>query len=444
VNLHIKNGRIIDPANEIDAVADLYIADGRIAAVGRAPRDFRAAEVIDAKKFIVSPGWVDLSARLREPGQDQKATIAGETRAAAAGGVTTLCCPPDTRPVIDTPAVVELIHQRAAQSGRARVVCLGALTQELKGEVLAAMHSLKRAGCVGVSNAMAPMVNTEVLRRALEYARTCDLTVFLHAEDAWLAGQGCIHEGAFSTRLGLPGIPETAETVAVARDLLLIEHTGARAHFCRLSTARAAMLVAEAMRRGLPVTTDVSVQHLFHTDAETAGFNSAYHVRPPFRSPLDRDGLRKALRAGVISAVCSDHQPQDQDAQRQPFAATEPGISALETWLPLMLRLVRDKVLDLPAAVAACTIKPARILGSPAGTLTAGASADVCIFDPQEDWVVAEDTLLSTGKNTPLLGEHVQGRVRVTLLGGKVIHRAARSSPSRSWRRSARKRPSGE
>jgi len=436
VNLHIKNGRVIDPANKIDAVTDLYIADGRIAAVGRAPRGFRATEVIDAKKLVVTPGWVDLSARMREPGQDQKATIAGETRAAAAGGVTTLCCPPDTRPAIDTPAVVELIHQRAAQSGRARVVCLGALTQELKGEVLAAMHSLKRAGCMGVSNALVPLTNTEILRRALEYARTCDLAVFLHAEDAWLAGQGCIHEGAVSTRLGLPGIPEIAETVAVARDLLLIENTGARAHFCRLSTVRAATLIAEARRRKLPVTADVSVQHLFYTDAELAEFNSAYHVRPPFRSARDRDGLRKALRWGVIGAVCSDHQPQDQDAQRQPFAATEPGISALETWLPLMLRLVRDKVLDLSAAIAACTINPARILNLPAGTLTAGVEADVCVFDPQEAWLVGEDTLLSAGKNTPLWGQEMQGRVRMTLLGGQVVHRT--SSPIRSRPRAKR------
>lgn len=425
MNLHIKNGRVIDPANNIDAVTDVFIAGGRIAALGRAPRGFRAAEVIDARKLIVTPGWVDLSARLREPGQEQKATIAGETRAAAAGGVTTLCCPPDTRPVIDTPAVVELIHQRAARAAQARVVCLGALTQELKGEVLAAMHSLKRAGCVGVSNALAPVTNTEILRRALEYARTCDLTVFLHAEDVWLAGQGCMHEGAVSTRLGLPAIPETAETVAIARDLLLIEHTGARAHFCRLSTARAAALIAEARRRELPVTADVSVQHLFYTDAEIAEFNSAYHVRPPFRSVLDRDGLRQALRQGVISAVCSDHQPQDQDAQRQPFAATAPGISALETWLPLMLRLVQAGAMDLSAAITACTAGPARVLDLPVGTLTPGTGADVCIFDPQEIWRVEEDTLLSAGKNTPLLGEQMQGRVRMTLLEGRVIHRAA-------------------
>ncbi len=438
MNLHIKNGRVVDPANGVDAVTDVYISEGRIAAVGRAPRGFRAAEIIDASKLIVTPGWVDLCARLREPGQDQKATIASETMAAAAGGVTTLCCPPDTRPVIDTPAVVELIHQRAARAGRARVVCLGALTQELKGEVLAGMHSLKRAGCVGVSNARASIVNTEVLRRALEYARTCDLTVFLHAEDAWLAGQGCMHEGPISTRLGLPGIPEAAETVAVARELLLIEDTGARTHFCRLSSARAAAQIAEARQHGLPVTADVSVQHLFYTDDEIAGFNSAYHVRPPFRSGRDRDGLRKALRQGLISAVCSDHEPQDQDAQRQPFAATEPGISALETWLPLMLRLVRDNLLDLPAAIATCTVNPARILTVPAGTLTPGVAADVCVFDPQETWVVGEDTLQSAGKNTPLLGKQVQGRVRMTLLGGQLVHRATIPSkrPPRRIRRS--------
>jgi dihydroorotase len=422
--IRIRGGRIVDPANRFDAVADLYIDGGRIVAVGRRPRGFATEEVLDARGLIVCPGLVDLSARLREPGYTHKATIASELKAAVAGGVTTLCCPPDTLPIIDTTAVVELIHQRAATTGLARVVCLGALTRDLKGEMLAGMNGLKSVGCVGVSNALAPVVNSEVMRRALEYAHTCGLTVFIHAEDPWLAGSGHVHEGAVSTRLGLPGIPETAETVALSRDLLLVEQSGARAHFCRLSCARSARLVAEAAGRGLPVTADVAIHQLFLTDADLGRFDSFCHVRPPLRGRADRDGLRRALRKGVISAICSDHQPHDPDAKRTPFDATEPGISALETWLPLTLRLVDEGLLDLNAALATVTANPAAILGVDAGTLGVGASADVCIFDPDETWRLDEKSMVSAGRNTPFLDQTFRGRVRFTLHAGRVVYSA--------------------
>ena len=428
MRIRIQGGRVVDPANRIDAITDVFIEDGRVAAVGRAPRGYKPGRIIDAKGLIVIPGLVDLSARLGEPGFNHKATIASELRAAAASGVTTLCCPPDTSPVIDTPAVIELIHQRAAKVGLARVVCLGALTRGLKGELLAECYALKMAGCVGVSNAREPVANTEVMRRALEYAATCGQTVFIHPEDPWLAGPGHVNEGPVSSRLGLPGIPETAETVALARDLLLVEQTGARVHFCRLSTARSLAMVAEARRKGLSVTADVGITYLYLTDVDVGDFDSACHVRPPLRSRRDRDALRKALVKGVVAAICSDHQPQDQDAKLLPFDATEPGISALESWLPLTLRLVDEGVLPLSDAVAAVTCNPAAVLGVNAGTLTAGVDADVCIFDPEAVWSLHEETMLSAGTNTPFLGETLKGRVRYTLYRGQFVYQAPAAS----------------
>jgi len=338
MRLSILNGRVIDPVNGVDRVADLFVVKGRIAALGNAPEGFVADRSIDASGQLVCPGLVDLRARLREPGQETKATIASETRAAAAGGITTLVSPPDTDPVVDNPAVVDLIRHRAAQAGFARVLSLGALTQGLTGKTLAEMYALKTAGCIGVSNGDRAVSNTEVMRRAMEYAATQSLPVFLRAEDPWLAEGGCAHEGAVSVRLGLPGIPEAAETIAVARDLQLIEQTGVHAHFCGLSSVRAVKMIARARFDGLPVTVDVSAHQLFLTEMDIGYFDSQCHVRPPLRTQRDRDGLRQALADGTISAVCSDHQPHDVDAKLAPFPASEPGISGLETLLPLTLR----------------------------------------------------------------------------------------------------------
>jgi dihydroorotase len=422
MRIKLAGGRLIDPANGVDAITDVYIAAGKIQAIGSPPRGFEVQREIAATGQVICPGLVDLSARLREPGDEHKATVASETRAAASAGITTLCCPPDTNPVIDTPAVVELIHQRAEQSGMARVLCLGALTQGLAGERLAEMFALKRIGCAGVTNGLVPIANTEVLRRAMEYAATCGLTVFLQALDPWLRNHGCMHEGAVSSRLGLPAIPETAETIALARDLLLIEQTGVRAHFCRLSTARAVEMVAEAQGKGLPVSADVCAHQLHLTDMDVADFNSMCHVQPPLRSLRDKEGLRQGVARGVISAICSDHQPHDRDAKSSPFSATEPGISALETLLPLSLRLVDQGVLGLNQALSALTEQPARILGITAGHLGVGANADICIFDPEADWILTEPMLISAGKNTPFLNWDFKGRVTHTLIGGRIVH----------------------
>jgi len=422
MGLLIKGGHLIDPANGIDGRKDLYIdSDGFVAAVGKAPPGFKARKTIDAQGRIVCPGLVDLRARLREPGLEYKATIESEVRAAVAAGITTLCCPPDTQPVIDTPAMAQMIQSRAWRFGLAFIHPLGALTRGLEGKLLADMEALDEAGCVGVTNALAPVTDTLVLRRALEYAASLDLTVFLHAEDPWLRNSGCVHEGEIGARLGLPGIPEAAETVAVARDLALIEQTGCRAHFCNLSSNRAVAMIAEAKQQGLPVSADVTAHHLHLTEHDIGDFNTQCHVRPPLRTLNDRKGLRRALKSGVINAICSDHQPHEPDAKLAPFARSEPGISALETLLPLTLKLVDDKLLTLPEAVALLTHKPAEIIGVDSGRLGVGATADVCIFDPEASWVLTEDRLVSRGRNTPFLGWEFRGRVTHTLVGGKLV-----------------------
>lgn len=420
--IRISGGRVIDPANKIDASQDIYVADGEIAALGSAPDGFTADEEIDAGNQIVCPGLIDVCARLREPGQEYKATIASESRAAASSGITTLCCPPDTSPVIDTPAVTEFIRLRAEAAGKARIVTLAALTQGLNGEQLSEMAALKKAGCVGVSNAMRPLRNSLVQRRALEYAATYDLTVFLYPNDHWLANNGCAHEGRVATRLGLPGIPEAAETAAVALDLALVEQTGVRAHFCRLTTGRAAQMVARAQYDGAPITADVATPYLYLSEVDISDFDSQCHLLPPLRTVEDRQRLREALQTGTLSAICSDHQPHEADAKLGPFPSTEPGISGLDSLLPLGLQLVDEQAITLPDLIHRLTAGPANILGLPYGTLSVGANADICIFDPEMIWQLTTTSMQSRGHNTPFLGREFKGRVTHTLLDGNRVY----------------------
>ncbi len=421
MRMRISGARVVDPANGVDAITDVTIADGRVQSVGEAPDSFDAERALDASGLILIPGIVDLRARLREPGAEHKATIGSETRAAVRGGITTLCCPPDTDPIIDTPAVAELIHQRAAASRLARVEVLGALTRNLDGQNLAEMGALKEAGCLGVSNAMQPVPDTEVMRRAMEYAATFGLTVFVHAEDPWLAKGRLVHDGAVGTRLGLPGIPEIAETIGVARELLLVEQTGTRVHFCHLSTGPAVDMIRDARSHGLPVSADVAIHQLLLTEEDVGSFDSNCHVRPPLRGLDDRARLRAGVRAGVLGSICSDHQPHDLDAKLNPFPETEPGISALDSLLALVLGMVDDHELTLPQAVAALTSGPAAALGIDRGTLSVGAAADVCLFDPDEQWVLDEASMLSRGHDTPFKGRALKGRVRCTLVDGRVV-----------------------
>ena len=399
----------------------MFIADGKIVGIKKKPDGFQSDLLIDAKDKIVLPGLVDLCARLREPGQERKGTFQSELLAANNSGITSVCCPPDTRPVIETTAVVELIHQRARDTHRANVYPLGALTQGLQGKQLAEMNTLKRAGCIGVSNAFAPVTNTEVLRRAFEYAHSCDLTVFIFAEDYALRNNGVVHEGPLSTRLGLPAIPETAETIALSRALLLIEQTNVQAHFCRLSSARSVKMIKDAQEQGLPVTADVAICNLHLTEMDIADYNSNCHLQPPLRSERDRQGLIEGLNQGVITAVCSDHQPHDADAKAAPFSLTEPGASTIEHLLPLMLHLVNRKELKLETAIAALTCQAANILGIDKGTLGINKDADICILDTDKSINIEINNLLSDGKNSPFKGWELQGQVTHTLFNGKVV-----------------------
>jgi len=421
----IKQGRVIDPANAIDAICDVYIANGKIVSIGNAPEGFKARKTIDATGQIVMPGIVDLCARFREPGLEYKGTIASESAAAAASGITTVCIPPDTEPCIDTVAVAELIHQRATAAAKCNVVTQAALTHGLKGEHLSEMAILKKqANSIGVSNGLKPLKNILVMRRAMEYAASCGLTIFLHAEDPGLANNGCAHEGAVSTRLGLPAIPESAETAAVSRDLMLVEQTGVRAHFSHISSANALHMIAQAKQQGLPVTVDTSIHHLHLIDLDIGFFDSNCHVIPPLRSQRDKDGLRLGLQNNTIDVLCSDHQPHCADAKLAPFSATEPGISGLETLLPLSLRLVNEKIIDLKTMISKLTTEPAKVLGISAGTLSVGSTADICIFNPATCWTVDSDQFISTGHNSPFTDWELQGKVTHTLLGGYISYQS--------------------
>lgn len=421
-NLLIRGGRVIDPASRTDRVTDVQIADGRISGVGQTPGSFDPQRTIDAEGMIVCPGFTDLMARLREPGSEQKGTIESETRAAAAGGVTSLVCPPDTDPVIDTPAVARLVQERAAASGHSRVLPLGAMTVGLAGEQLSEMHALANAGCVGMSSLRKSMADHQTRLRCLEYAASFGITVFFQPLINSLARDGCAHEGAISTRLGLAGIPASAETIAVARDLELIEQTGVRAHFGQISCARSVQLISDAQQRGLPVTTDVAIHNLLLTDSSILGFNTLCHLMPPLRGELDRAALRTGLSDGTITAICSDHQPHENAAKHAPYAASVAGASGIEWLWPLGARLVENGCLTLPELVAALTCNPSEVIGK-RSALEAGAVADVCIIDPARSWTLAPEMIRSAGHNTPFLGQEMCGKVACTILAGREVYR---------------------
>ncbi len=431
MNISIVNGHVVDPANGVDAVTSLFISEDRIVHVGAtAPDGFVADQQLDAAGKLVIPGLIDLSARLGEPGFEYKADIDSESLAAVSAGITTLCCPPDTSPVIDAPAEIEFIEQRQEEVGLARIKVIAALTQGLKGSQLTEMAALKDAGCIGVSNVFAAFANGNVIRSALAYAASHDLTIFIHPEDLDLANGGCVHEGAVATRLGLPPMPEAAETAAIGYILPILKLTGARAHFCRLSTGEGMNMIRRARIDGLKVSADVCAHQLFLTEMDAADFNPLCHTRPPLRTQRDKEALRKGLTSNGIDAICSDHQPHELDAKLAPFAVTEPGISALETLLPLTLRLVEEGVLSRPQAVAQVTCNPARILGlDDLGHLGAGATADLCIIDPDTEWECQPATFHSRGKNSPFAGWPFRGTVTHTFVGGELVYEAIASAP---------------
>jgi dihydroorotase len=422
MKIHIKNGHLIDPKNKIDAKQDVFIAAGKIAGIGSAPDGFAANQTIDAAGLIVAPGFVDLSARLREPGSEYKATLNSELLAAAAGGVTSLACPPDTNPVLDEPGLVEMLKHRAKLLNLAHVYPLGALTRQLEGKLLTEMHALSAAGCVGFSQADATITDTQVMWRAFEYAATFGYTIFVRAEDYYLAKNGVAHDGEIASRLGLKGIPSAAEALSIASILRIAHETKTRIHLCRLSTAEGVDLVRQAKKQGVQVTADVSAQHCHLTDMDIGYFNAHANLKPPLRSMRDKTALCQGLKDGTIDAICSDHTPVDDDAKLLPFAEAEAGATGLELLLPLALKWAHDNKASVFDAVAKITSQSASILAIPGGHLSLNADADIAIFNPQTEWVITAKQLKSQGKNTPFLGNAVLGKVNYTLLYGQITY----------------------
>src|SRR4051812_44671250 len=420
----IKSGRIIDPASGRDAVGDVLIEGERIAALDAAAKEARADKVIDARGLIVARGLVDICARRREPGFEYKATLESEMEAAVAGGVTSLACPPDTDPPLDEPGLVDMLRRRARALEHARVYPIGALTVKLAGERLTEMAQLAETGCVAFSQANVPLADTQVLWRALQYAATFGFPVWLRAEDAWLAKGGVAHDGGVATRLGLPGIPAFAETMALATILDLVRATGARVHICRLSSAGAVDMMRAAKREGLAVTCDVGVHNLHLCDRDLGYFDANCRLEPPLRSQRDRDALARGLEDGAIDCVCSDHTPVDDDGKHLPFAEAEPGAPGLELLLPLTLKWGEARKLPLVKSLARITCDAARVLNVPSGELAIGAPADIALFDPAQSVRISAQTLKSQGKNTPFLGYELAGKVRYTLVAGNVVYEA--------------------
>jgi dihydroorotase len=422
MKLHIKNGRLIDPANGIDATQDLFIADGKVAAVGSAPAGFAADSTIDATGLVVAPGLVDLSARLREPGYEYKATLESEMQAAMQGGVTTLVCPPDTDPVLDEPGLVEMLKHRARNRNQANVHPLGALTVGLKGKALTEMAELTEAGCIGFSQAEVPVQDTTVLLRALQYAKTFGYTVWLRPQDPHIGQGGVAHSGPLASRLGLSGVPVMAETIALHTIFELVRATGARVHLCRISSGAGLDLVRAAKKEGLPVSCDVGAHHLHMTDADIGFFDPNARLTPPLRSQRDRDAIRAAVADGTIDAICSDHTPVDDDEKLLPFAEASPGATGLELLLSLVLKWAEEQRSGdaLSTALAKVTVDAARIANLPAGRLSVGSAADVVLFDPNVRWTVNGSALASQGKHTPFLGYELTGQVKATIVAGKL------------------------
>ena len=426
MRIQIQNGRVVDPANRLDQPADVFVADGRIVAVGQRPAEWQADALLDATQCIVCPGLVDLSVRLREPGFEYKATLESEMSAAVAGGVTSLACPPDTDPPLDEPGLVEMLKHRARLPAHlpayAHVYPVGALTVGLAGQRLTEMAELAEAGCIAFGQANTAIVDTQVVLRAMQYAATYDFPVWLQAQDPFLAKNGVAHDGEVATRLGLTGIPVVAETVAVAALLHLARETGVRLHLTRLSSAIGVEMVRAARGQGVRVSCDVSIHHLHLCEHDLGWFDANCRLDPPLRSAADRDALRAGLADGTIDAICSDHTPVDDDAKQAPFAEAESGATGLELLLPLTLKWATEERIPLVRALAGITAEPARILGIAAGTLSPGAAADICIFDPDAGSAIDRANLRSQGRNTPFIGQTLPGRVRCTLVDGLLAY----------------------
>ncbi|AKM30014.1 dihydroorotase [Pandoraea faecigallinarum] len=417
MRLHLKGGRVIDPASRTDRVQDVFIAEGNVVALDTPPAGFAPERVIDVQGSLVVPGLIDLSAR--------RVTAASEAAAALAGGITRVVCPPDTDPVLDEPDLVEMLQLRARATHHAQVHPLGALTVGLAGCELTEMAQLTQAGCIGVSQANAAIADNRTLLRALQYAGTFGVTVWLRAQDAALAAGGVAASGAVASRLGLAGIPVAAETIALHTILELVRVTGTHVHLCRLSSAAGLALVRAAKAEGLPVSCDVAAHHLHLTDMDIGYFDAQYRLDPPLRAQRDREAVREAARDGTIDAICSDHTPLAADARLVPFAEAAPGATGLELLLSLVLKWAEEGRVPLVDALARVTCGPGQRLAQVApgaGQLLPGRPADICVFAPSAHWTVSAGQLRSAGHNTPFLGYELPGQVRLTLVGGRVAY----------------------
>lgn len=411
--LHISNARLLDPSQELDQVSDIYIADGRIQSIGKRPASGEIDRSIDAQGQWLIPGLVDLGAHLN------KGSIASETRAACSSGFTHVCVLPDANPVIDSSAVVQLLLDQASAAGSTKVLPIGALTQGLEGEQLASMATLADTGCVALSNARAPFKNSYVLRKVMEYAATYDLLIFLTPDEVSLSAGGCMHEGAVATRMGLPGIPRTAETIALSQMLLLIEQTGVRAHISQVSCARSLTMLRQAREMGLKVTADTPIANLVYTDAAVVGYNSHYKVLPPLRSETDRQALLAAVNNGEL-CISSNHYPHDIAAKKSTFVDAEPGMSIFDGFLPLALQLVEKGELKLDALLPAIGTQAAAVLGLEHG-LKEGACFNAALINPEQEQRYRRSELHSQGRNSPLAGQTLKGKVSAVFVEGRQV-----------------------
>jgi len=416
----LRGGRVLDPARNFDASADVLLQDGKVARVEPGIAAPSGARIVDVKGKWVVPGLIDMHTHLREPGQEYKETIETGTAAAAAGGFTAVCAMPNTVPPNDNRAVTELIVRRSREVGVVRVYPIGCITLGQKGENLAEMGELQEAGCVAVSDDGKGVMNSEVMRRALEYARGLGLVVIQHAEDINLSAGGPAHEGAASTRIGLRGQPAAAESAMVARDLELVALTGARYHVAHVSCAETVRLVREAKRRGLPVTCEVTPHHLTLTDEACTDYDTATRVNPPLRSAADVAAVREALADGTIDAVATDHAPHSTVEKAVEFEQAASGMIGLETALGLCLELVHTNVITPMALFARMSAAPAKILGLAGGTLAPGSVADVTVVDPQAPWVCDPSRFRSRSRNSPFGGRDMRGRAMLTIVAGNI------------------------
>ena len=426
MTLLIQGGHVIDPGR-VNGVADVLIENGTISAVGPALTAPAGATVIQAKGQLVLPGFVDLHVHFRDPGFEYKETIQSGTAAAVAGGFTTVCAMPNTNPVNDNQAVTEFMLERAKAAGNAHLYPIGAITKKSEGKELAEIGDLRRAGCVAISDDGKPVMNSLVMRRAMEYARAFDVPVVDHCEDLHLSEGGCMNEGLVSTELGLPGIPSAAEDVMVARNVSLAELTGARLHLAHISTAGSVRMVREAKARGLKVTAEACPHHFTLTEELTRGYNTHAKMNPPLRTMQDVQAIKEGLRDGTIDVIATDHAPHATQEKQQEFTEAPFGIVGLETALSLTLALVDEGVLTLESAVDKLATAPAKAFSLNAGTLAVGAPADVAIVDPNREWQVDPSRFRSKSRNTPFAGWKVKGRVTTTIVSGRVVFELDRS-----------------